>query len=117
HTTKSCPTPGKSFTFATCFVCGGQGHLASKCEKNEKGLYPNGGGCKYCGSTQHLAKDCKPTRNGSTEATIGTVDAKQGGDDDDVFAALRMQQQDKTKQDTAPKKPLVKKPKRVVARF
>ncbi|KAJ2853157.1 Zinc finger CCHC domain-containing protein 9, partial [Coemansia asiatica] len=45
HTTKDCSTRGKSFAFATCFVCGGQGHLASKCEKNDKGLYPDGGGC------------------------------------------------------------------------
>ncbi|KAJ1881847.1 hypothetical protein LPJ66_011247, partial [Kickxella alabastrina] len=117
HTTKDCKKKGNSFSFATCFVCGGQGHLASACQKNEKGLYPNGGSCKYCGSTQHLVKDCKPTRNKDLEATIGTIDAEQGGDDDDVFVALKMQQEDKIKQDAVPKVPAVKKPKRVVARF
>ncbi|KAJ1724433.1 hypothetical protein LPJ53_001274 [Coemansia erecta] len=117
HTTRNCSKPGKGFAFATCFVCGGQGHLASKCEKNEKGLYPNGGGCKYCGSTQHLARDCKPTRNEDRDATVGTVDAGQGGDDDDVFAALRRQQADKATPESAPKAPAAKKPKRVIARF
>ncbi|KAJ2480490.1 hypothetical protein IWW56_002434 [Coemansia sp. RSA 2131] len=115
HTTKRCPTPGKSFPFATCYVCGEQGHLASLCQKNEKGLYPNGGGCKYCSSTQHLAKDCRPTRkNNNTEMTIGTVDARQGGDDDDVFVALHRQQKDVGAQAPVP---VAKKPKKTVVNF
>ncbi|KAJ2333115.1 hypothetical protein GGI00_002483 [Coemansia sp. RSA 2681] len=117
HTTKVCPTPSKTFSFATCFVCGGQGHLSSACQKNEKGLYPNGGGCKYCGSTSHLMKDCKPTKNKDVEATVGTIDAHQGGDDDDVFVALRRQQVDKERRDIEPKKPATKQPKKVVVKF
>ncbi|KAI9503292.1 hypothetical protein BX070DRAFT_183641, partial [Coemansia spiralis] len=58
HTTKQCAKPGSTFPYATCYVCKERGHLASMCQKNEKGLYPNGGGCKYCGSTKHLVKDC-----------------------------------------------------------
>ncbi|KAJ2482465.1 hypothetical protein EV174_003198 [Coemansia sp. RSA 2320] len=117
HTTKVCPTPSKTFAFATCFVCGGQGHLSSACQKNDKGLYPNGGGCKYCGSTQHLMRDCKPTKNKELEATVGTVEAHQGGDDDDVFVALRRQQIDKERRDVEPKRPATKQPKRVVVNF
>ncbi|KAJ1816775.1 hypothetical protein LPJ60_005165, partial [Coemansia sp. RSA 2675] len=115
HTTKVCPTPSKTFSFATCFVCGGQGHLSSACQKNDKGLYPNGGGCKYCGSTLHLMKDCKPTKNKDLEATVGTVDAHQGGDDDDVFVALRRQQVDKERRGAEPKRPAAKQPKKVFA--
>lgn len=126
HTTKNCATPNKSFSFATCFVCGVQGHLASACEKNDKGLYPDGGGCKYCGSTQHLMKDCKPASNRDGDITVGTVDAYQGGDDDDVFVALRRQQVDKDKQGngngdpsgaSGSKKQMSKKPKKVVVNF
>ena len=37
-------TPG-GCTYATCFICGEQGHLSSQCSQNEKGLYPKGGCC------------------------------------------------------------------------
>lgn len=52
------------FPFAKCFVCQGTGHLSKDCSQNERGLYPNGGGCKYCGSVRHYAKDCKPLTQG-----------------------------------------------------
>ncbi|KAH9176267.1 hypothetical protein EDB89DRAFT_1940181 [Lactarius sanguifluus] len=53
------PEQGGSLPFASCFVCSGQGHLASSCpDNNGKGVYPNGGSCKLCGETTHLAKDC-----------------------------------------------------------
>ncbi|KAJ1668897.1 hypothetical protein EV178_000161 [Coemansia sp. RSA 1646] len=97
HTTKSCPKPGKSFPYATCYVCKERGHLASKCKLNDKGLYPNGGGCKYCGSKLHLMRDCKPAQNNVAGTTVGMVVPSQGGDDDDVFTALHMQQKDKSK--------------------
>ncbi|KAJ2395632.1 hypothetical protein GGI23_004228 [Coemansia sp. RSA 2559] len=97
HTTKSCPKPGKSFPYATCYVCKERGHLASKCKLNDKGLYPNGGGCKYCGSKLHLMRDCKPAQNNVAGTTVGMVVPSQGGDDDDVFTALRRQQEDKSK--------------------
>ncbi|KAI8924289.1 hypothetical protein BC831DRAFT_380003, partial [Entophlyctis helioformis] len=50
--------PSNPYPFATCFICKGTGHLASQCEKNDRGLYPNGGGCRFCGSVRHLARDC-----------------------------------------------------------
>jgi hypothetical protein len=32
--------------------------LASSCPKNDHGIYPRGGGCRFCGSNRHLIKDC-----------------------------------------------------------
>ncbi|KHJ85767.1 zinc knuckle [Oesophagostomum dentatum] len=49
---------GSGFPYATCFVCGQQGHLSRDCEKNANGIYPDGGGCNVCGSTKHLKRDC-----------------------------------------------------------
>ncbi|VDL66601.1 unnamed protein product [Nippostrongylus brasiliensis] len=46
------------FPFATCFVCGQQGHLSRDCEQNTHGIYPDGGSCNACGSTKHLKRDC-----------------------------------------------------------
>ncbi|KAI8912821.1 hypothetical protein EDD86DRAFT_180716, partial [Gorgonomyces haynaldii] len=46
------------FPFAKCFLCKQQGHLVGSCPENERGLYPNGGGCRFCGSVRHFAKDC-----------------------------------------------------------
>lgn len=44
--------------FATCFICKEKGHLSSKCPDNPRGLYPDGGGCRFCGSVEHYRRDC-----------------------------------------------------------
>lgn len=36
--------------YAKCYVCQKSGHLAGTCPENERGMYPNGGGCKLCGN-------------------------------------------------------------------
>lgn len=37
----------------------------------------------------HLAKDCRPAQQEAGITTLGLIDTAQGGDDDDVFLALR----------------------------
>jgi zinc finger CCHC domain-containing protein 9 len=72
--------------FATCFICGEKGHLASQCKLNKNGIYVNGGGkggCKYCGANDHLFihcpkhgknKDELEDINDDDEASAGNVD-------------------------------------------
>lgn len=86
HTTKDCrklPKNGNKFQFATCFICKEQGHLSGQCSKNEKGLYPKGGSCRFCGKVDHLAKDCKLTKEEAGTVALGKIDLVQGADDDD----------------------------------
>ncbi|KAJ9070824.1 hypothetical protein DSO57_1003289 [Entomophthora muscae] len=118
HSSKHCTHPNKKkhpFKFATCFHCRQTGHLAGQCPTNERGLYPDGGGCKFCGSVKHLAKDCKPAHmQDKGSIALGVMSMEQGGDDDDVFLALHKIQTSKSE----PKKPApsaVKKPK--IVRF
>ncbi|KAI8819239.1 uncharacterized protein EV422DRAFT_535663 [Fimicolochytrium jonesii] len=93
--------PKNPYPFAHCFVCNKNGHLASACSENERGLYPNGGGCKFCGSVRHFARDCKPALQEAGVTTVGKIDLRQGGDDDDVFVALHRMDEDKTQRRAA----------------
>ena len=69
-------TESTELPFATCFVCGQRGHLASQCESNPKGVFVSGAGsCRRCGRKDHLAKDC-PLKVEEEEKSVD--------DDDDV---------------------------------
>ena len=87
--------------FAECFICKQKGHLQGLCPENPKGLYPNGGGCRFCASVRHFAVDCPLAGSESASkkfltakeqdvgiSTIGLMDLSQGADDDDVCYAL-----------------------------
>ncbi|KAI9173219.1 hypothetical protein H9P43_007350 [Blastocladiella emersonii ATCC 22665] len=104
HTVKGCPSRHSAkrdehgnlvYPYATCFICNATGHLASQCPKNERGMYPHGGACKFCGSVQHLARDCKPTKPADEGPTVGTVEVDQSPDADDVFVALERMDKEK----------------------
>lgn len=107
HTLNKCPQKKdssifliyleNSLPFSTCFVCKQQGHLAGQCPQNEKGVYPNGGSCKFCGSVRHLSFQCKPLQNqeGGT-IMLGTLSMNQGGDDDDIHVSLDLIKQEKS---------------------
>ncbi|KAI8876430.1 hypothetical protein K501DRAFT_52527 [Backusella circina FSU 941] len=69
--------------YAKCFVCNQEGHLSGQCPKNERGLYPNGGSCRFCEQVDHLAKDCPITKEQAGTTVVGTINLDQGADDDD----------------------------------
>jgi zinc finger CCHC domain-containing protein 9 len=96
HTLSKCkqkPDSKNSLPFSKCFVCKQQGHLAGQCPENDKGVYPNGGSCKFCGSVRHLSFNCKPTNQTGT-IMLGTMEMNQGGDDDDIHVAIKRIQDD-----------------------
>ena len=43
-----------------------------------------------------MARDCKPAQQEAGVTTLGKIDLAQGGDDDDVFVALKKIQESKT---------------------
>jgi zinc finger CCHC domain-containing protein 9 len=92
--------------FTTCFVCKQKGHLAGHCPENLKGVYPNGGSCKFCGSVRHLASDCKPLEQKDL-ITLGVISLDQGGDDDDVFQAITKISANKDAKPAVPKKKVI----------
>lgn len=47
-----------NFKFASCFICGEQGHISKQCPENPRGVYPKGGACRTCGDVTHLRRDC-----------------------------------------------------------
>lgn len=98
HTLKDCSQPREDvLRFAECFVCGEPGHLSGQCAKNERGIYPRGGGCRFCGSKQHLAKDCRPTRQAEQGVLVGiSRDPKRENPEEDVmFESLSNIQREK----------------------
>ncbi|KAF9110424.1 hypothetical protein BGX27_006356 [Mortierella sp. AM989] len=120
HTTKDCKKlnkDGNKFKFATCFVCKEQGHLAGQCPKNERGLYPNGGSCRFCDKVDHLAKDCKLTKEEVGTLTLGKIDLVQGADDDDFHIFVDEKRKLTEEQKTMKKmvKAPTKAPKKVVS--
>ncbi len=97
HRLEACPEkpdPQQSLPYALCFYCNQKGHLSGQCSQNEKGLYPNGGGCKYCGSVRHYAHQCKELTGELN--TLGLLDLTQGTGDDDVFISTT-EENDKNK--------------------
>lgn len=82
--------------FASCFICKETGHLASQCQKNEHGIYPRGGGCRFCGSNKHLARDCRPTKDSEAPIMAASSNPKMENPDEDlVFSALKNIQDEK----------------------
>ena len=114
--------PSNPLPFASCFVCNGNGHLASRCPENkQKGVYPNGGSCKLCGETDHLARNCKLRDKGrdaafdliahlnlcgvnsavSGKTTFLGTGAEAGADEDDFHTFKRKSVQVEKEQRTA----------------
>ncbi|CAG8616683.1 1090_t:CDS:2, partial [Ambispora leptoticha] len=77
------------YRYAKCFICGEQGHLSGKCPKNEKGLYPNGGSCRFCGKVDHFAKDCDIKKEEIGVVALSKIDTEHGPDDDDFHIFIK----------------------------
>ncbi|PJF19340.1 hypothetical protein PSACC_00859 [Paramicrosporidium saccamoebae] len=113
HTLKACRQPrSNELPYASCYVCGGTGHLAGQCPKNERGIYPRGGGCRFCGSKQHLARDCKPTREETTVVGASNDPRRENPDEDLMYESLtKIQEEKNAKRENTDKAPKKKKAK------
>lgn len=71
HGVADCPEKtagmGANIKARVCFICGDKRHRALKCPNNPRGLYPEGGGCKFCGDVTHLYAAC-PKKLGQKES-------------------------------------------------
>lgn len=80
-------------------MCNETGHLASQCPKNEKGIYPDGGCCRFCGSTRHLARHCNPVDKDPNAVMISAIPEGQekfvNPEDDYAFETLHKIQEEK----------------------
>ena len=74
HTIHECPEKTKgmedNIKNRVCFVCGKPGHRAAQCSHNPRGLYPDGGGCKFCGDVTHLYAACPKKLGGDFLTSI-----------------------------------------------
>lgn len=68
HNVHNCTKKIDDMPFAMCFICKQKGHLSSKCPDNPRGLYPEGGGCKFCGSVEHYRRDCPERAENQTHS-------------------------------------------------
>jgi zinc finger CCHC domain-containing protein 9 len=103
HSLSACPDYHSSsdtdLPFAQCFVCNEQGHLASQCSQNEKGVFPNGGACKKCGSNRHVSSKCS-VKTESAKKNKHANDSASDNDDFDVSDLLESSLSDETSRKT-----------------
>jgi len=114
HTVHECTVTtqdGAQHPFAKCFICKQTGHLSGACPDNPRGLYPDGGGCKFCGSVEHYRRDC-PERNTGDEGGAGGARKKvykMREDNDDVEAIVDSEEEMEESEIIAPVKAKKKK--------
>jgi len=109
HKSKDCKSKLKgsqAYNFAVCFICKDKGHLAKACPDNPKGLYPNGGGCKFCGSVEHLKRDCARKIDKDLKKGVRAATMSDNVEDEPVLFTVGG--------GVHTKKKLVKKPQRIV---
>ncbi|OLL25901.1 Zinc finger CCHC domain-containing protein 9 [Neolecta irregularis DAH-3] len=90
HALRECKRKVKSLPYAKCFLCKDFGHLTSKCPQNDKGKYPNGGGCGICGGISHLKDQCKKPAEVKLGTTVGMVGNGMAADEDDFHDIVRL---------------------------
>ena len=77
HGVQDCPekTHGmdKNLKSRVCFICGSKDHRALQCPSNPRGLYPDGGGCKFCGDVTHLYMACPKKLGSSSIETLSQL--------------------------------------------